>query len=473
MRSRAGAAGQEPEAVLQAQELSSGSTRTRAGGQLDGQRDAVEPVADLGHRRGALGGHSEGGLHRHRPVDEQPHRLGLRQRRDGSRPLGLLEIGEGEGGHAPGGLPGDPEGLPAGGQDGDARTAPEQGVDEAGAGVEQVLAVVQHQQQPLGLQGLRQRRGQRPAGFLAHAHGHGYRLGHQPGVASSRHLGQRPLPAHEAGQLRGQVVAQRVQGAQSREVAGEARVHQLEHSLRPGQVLEPVGAQVAQPHLFWEVVLHHLCHCGREHHLPPVRSTHEARAAVERRPEVVGPLALHLAQVHPHPRSQRPRRAPGLPVQGPLPGQGGRTASVGRAKAAYTASPTVSKTTPPEASTAPCREVVVAGHGPPVGGGVGLQQAGAALQVGEQERHRPLGQCPRRAHRSPPPRPQRTQQRLPRQRGPLRGTMRRRSGAARAWANPWANRDLRQAPERASPASPASPHQRTASLPLLVGASTF
>ena len=94
-----------------------------------------------------------------------------------------------------------------------------------------------------------------------------------------------------------------------------------------------------------------------------------------------------------------------------------------------------------------------------------LEQAGAALQVGEQEGHRALGQSPWRPHPSPPPGPQRTRRRLPRQRGPTREHSAPQHGPSPVvgprvdrppWANPWANRDLRHGPELASGASPAS-----------------
>ena len=102
------------------------------------------------------------------------------------------------------------------------------------------------------------------------------------------------------------------------------------------------------------------------------------------------PLALHLARVQPHPRPEAPcpDRAPVLPLQGELPGEGRGHGVRGAAKAAYTASPTVSNTTPPWASTAAAEEGVVAGHRLPVGVRVRLEQRGAALQVGEQEGHR-------------------------------------------------------------------------------------
>ena len=54
------------------------------------------------------------------------------------------------------------------------------------------------------------------------------------------------------------------------------------------------------------------------------------------RPEVVGPLHLHLPRVQPHPRPDgaRAQLAPVLRLQGQLPGQGGGDRVGGRAKAA-------------------------------------------------------------------------------------------------------------------------------------------
>ena len=44
------------------------------GGQLDGQRQALQPPADLRHRRGVARGEGEAGAHRAGPVDKQRHR---------------------------------------------------------------------------------------------------------------------------------------------------------------------------------------------------------------------------------------------------------------------------------------------------------------------------------------------------------------------------------------------------------------
>jgi hypothetical protein len=47
--------------------------------QLDGQREAIEPTDQLGHEWGILGRELEVGSNRHRPIREEPDRLGLHQ----------------------------------------------------------------------------------------------------------------------------------------------------------------------------------------------------------------------------------------------------------------------------------------------------------------------------------------------------------------------------------------------------------
>jgi hypothetical protein len=112
--------------------------------QLDRQRQPVQPPAQ--HRDGLLaaGRHGEVGRDRRRALHEQGDRVvpgdvtgrksavggGHRQRR-----------------HPEHGLPVDPQRFPAGGQHPDVRTRPQGRVDEARTGIDQVLAVVQHDQQ--------------------------------------------------------------------------------------------------------------------------------------------------------------------------------------------------------------------------------------------------------------------------------------------------------------------------------------
>ena len=143
-RDRPAAVGQEPEAVVQAgRDLPGGEGVEPGRGQLDGQRQAVQGTADAQHR--AQGGlvHGEPWPGGRSPVGQQPHR------RIGQRPgRGDLPVGDGQRPDRVQHLPGDPQRLAAGGQHRQARAAGEQVVDERGRRGHQVLAVVDHQQQP-------------------------------------------------------------------------------------------------------------------------------------------------------------------------------------------------------------------------------------------------------------------------------------------------------------------------------------
>ena len=100
------------------------------------------------------------------------------------------EVGEGERGNGPGDLAGDAQSLPAGGQDAQLRTGTQQRLGELGAGLDQMLAVVQNQQHLLGSEVVRERLGQRAARLLANAQGGGHRLWHERRIRQRRQLHQ-------------------------------------------------------------------------------------------------------------------------------------------------------------------------------------------------------------------------------------------------------------------------------------------
>ena len=137
------AAGEQPEAVVEVARRSARRSAPAAGrGQLERQRDAVEPPADLGDRRRLSSVTANDGPRPPRPLDEQPHRLVLDSAGTASEPSGG---GAGSEGTRQVTSPGTPSGSRL-----VARTetaAPgEQRRRPAGAGVDQVLAVVQHEQ---------------------------------------------------------------------------------------------------------------------------------------------------------------------------------------------------------------------------------------------------------------------------------------------------------------------------------------
>ena len=181
------------------------------GGQLDGQRQALQAPADLRHRRRVVLGEGEVVAHRAGPVDEQRHRrrrrqllerhaAGLgrqRQRRHRVLPLGPQL-----------------QHRAAGGQDRHAGTAGQQLVEVAG-GVDHLLQVVEDQQPPVVAelldQGLQRRVRPRQVGA------------DRPGDAGQDQLGlghRRQRDEHDA---RGEAVTQPVR--RRRSPAGSCRSH--------------------------------------------------------------------------------------------------------------------------------------------------------------------------------------------------------------------------------------------------------
>lgn len=120
------AAGQQPEPVVEAvRELLGGHRAEPDGGQLDRERHPVERGADAGQRP-VVG---EVLVPRRRPVAQQLDGLGARERLD--RPQRLA---------------GDSQRFPARREDPQSAALAEQAVRESGRGLDDVLAVVEHQQ---------------------------------------------------------------------------------------------------------------------------------------------------------------------------------------------------------------------------------------------------------------------------------------------------------------------------------------
>ena len=88
------------------------------GGQLDRQRQPVQPVADGRHRPGVLVREGERGVGRPRPVDEEPDRGDSGQLVRRRQPV---RVGHRQGRHGHDVLAGEAQGGPAGGQDRQAR----------------------------------------------------------------------------------------------------------------------------------------------------------------------------------------------------------------------------------------------------------------------------------------------------------------------------------------------------------------
>ena len=109
----------------------------------------------------------EAGRRRGRPLGEQPDRVvALRSQVEA---LGAVSGGSAERRHLPDALGGDAQRLAAGGDDLESGRAGQQPLAQAGARVDQVLAVVQHQQHAAMPEGLGERVEQRPAWLLVDA----------------------------------------------------------------------------------------------------------------------------------------------------------------------------------------------------------------------------------------------------------------------------------------------------------------
>ena len=226
------AVGQEPEPVRQARlDLRRGQRAQPRRGQLDRQRQPVQLPADpLRHRHRRHPARRPAA--RRRPaVQEQPHRRRLPGvlalsglRRQVQRP------------HRAGDFTGDPQRLAAGRQDPQPRRGAQQRAGQPGAGIQQMLAVIQYQQQLRRPQPVDQRLQHRHITRLPHPQRQHHLRGHQPRIGDTGQLGQ-PHPVREPAHhprpgLQGQPGLSRPAGPGQRD---QPRLAQ--QPFQPGQVL--------------------------------------------------------------------------------------------------------------------------------------------------------------------------------------------------------------------------------------------
>ena len=331
-------------------------------GEFDRQRQAVEPVADLRHRGSVLVGDREGGLHRHRALDEQGHRFVLGQsiqRRQAS------EVGQRQGRNGIIRLAGQTQHFPAGDQHFQAwRSAQE--LAEQWRGIDHLLEVVQHQQHLFPAQVVFELFLQLAAGGFAYVEGLGDRLQHQrriaqrrqgdekhpllefihhvggglqgeaglagaadPGQGQQAHLGvgqlfldgaNLVLATDEGGGLRRQIVGARIERLERREVDREIGRNELKDALRSDQVLQSPLAHVAQRDIGRKMIAHQFLGGQRQQDLSAVRCFHQPRRAVQRRAIVITTALFRRAAVQGHPRLDG-EVAPGVGLQRPLRGK--------------------------------------------------------------------------------------------------------------------------------------------------------
>jgi hypothetical protein len=132
---------EQAESLVDARQDRRGTHRRDSGrGQLDSERDPVEAMAELLDGRGVVGGHREVVAGCLGALDEQPYRVVLARRPHDERRLAV-----------------DAESLLAGRENGDRGAAVHHQVDDARHRVDQVLAVVHHDQRLAPTQRTRKR----------------------------------------------------------------------------------------------------------------------------------------------------------------------------------------------------------------------------------------------------------------------------------------------------------------------------
>ena len=213
-------------------------------------------------------------------------------------------------------------------------------------------------------------------------------------------------PAHETGCLRWQVVAQRrvVQRPQRAEPPGQARPGHLEDPLGTAQVLQLMLAQIPKPDPAGQPAGQQLVRRPGHQDLTTMAGREQPGDPVHHRTEIVA-VALHAGprmQRHPHPdgRAGRPR----LSTDGPLDRhrrrqRGGRVGEHRTKRLAHRLEHVTARNLDLLADNA-----VMAGRRLRHSLAVGLPQPDAALDIGEQQRHRARGE-PHRPLCTPDPAP--------------------------------------------------------------------
>ena len=137
--------GEEPEALIQPlRHLLGAQYSEPGGGQLQGQRDAVESAADLGDGRRIGVAQSEAGLGRPGALTEERHRVGCGQ------VVGACGVcgGKGQRWEREDHFAGQAERLAAGGEDRDLGAPAQQEMGETGRCLHEVLAIVDDEEKP-------------------------------------------------------------------------------------------------------------------------------------------------------------------------------------------------------------------------------------------------------------------------------------------------------------------------------------
>ncbi len=187
--------------------------------------------------------------------------------------------------------------------------------------------------------------------------------------------------------------------AKRRKFRRKRRIDQLVHMLGTRQVLEPLHAHVAQRNLVREHVAQELAGRARHEHLAAVACREQACDAVQRRPEVIPVAKVGVARVERHAHRDGDGRGPWLRDQRALRRSCGRE-RIGRAGecGAERIADRLEDVSVVRGDHF-AHQRVVTGECDPHLRGKAVPQAGAAVDVREQERH---GPARKRAHARAP-----------------------------------------------------------------------
>jgi hypothetical protein len=311
LRERPAPRGQDGEALPQpGQDLLWRQDLRPGGRQLDGQGQAVQPGGDLRHRRRVPVGEREAGPHRLGPLGEQPDRFDPAEGAEVREPFGIGQLQRRH--HVL--LLAPQRQRDAGGDHRLQRRGRGEELLERRARRRHLFEVVDHQQQLLVAEVVLHGLEDGAPGHLRDPHGPRHRRGNQGGIGHRRQvhedhavlelgeqlrgdlegqpglagapgagegeqagpaeeppdLGDLLLPAHERGELHGEVVPPGVQRPGRRELGREPVDHQVVQVHRQGDVLQPVLPEVPERRSLRQGVLHQHPGGVGDDHLPAV-----------------------------------------------------------------------------------------------------------------------------------------------------------------------------------------------------------
>jgi hypothetical protein len=191
-----------------------------------------------------------------------------------------------------------------------------------------------------------------------------------------------------------------VEGSEGREVGGEVTRRNLEKAERVGEVPEPMLAEIAQAHSFWQIPRYNTVSNIGHKDLTAVSGRSDAGGAVDIHTNIPGLSGYRLARVEPDAHLRRSPIRPRMRLHGPLRRYGGKQGIPRPRKGREDGIPlSVHHLTlaffdgGTEQAVVSCESLGITLTQP-------LKQARGALDIGEEESDRPGRQT---RHARPPP----------------------------------------------------------------------